>query len=207
MFDIFDNKIDLTKLVCHSGGAEGSDSYFESIGISYGVKVRAYSYKTKYHTSENKVEISNEDYEEGVTAVNKANKTLGRYGIHKFMNLLARNWSQVKYSNEVFAVGVIIPSGKRNVKGYYNKSNFEMVDGGTGYAVQMAIDNNKSVYVFDQDRDCWFRWSFTSLRFIELKESPVITCENFAGIGTREIKNNGINAIKELYKKTFENGI
>ena len=204
MIDIFGNTpIRLNKLVCHSGGADGADTYWETIGDNYGVKTKAYSYKTKYHTTENKVEISDEDYEEGVKEITKANRVLSRYGIHKFMNLLARNWSQVKYSDEVFAIGTIIQPGKKGSKGFYNKSQLEVVDGGTGYAVQMAIDNRKTVYVFDQEKDKWFRWSYTSLSFRELKGTPVITSENFAGIGTREIKPNGILAIQEVYNLTF----
>ena len=202
--DIFGNKpIRLDKLVCHSGGAIGSDTYFETIGANYGVKTKAYSYKTKYHTTDNKVEISDTDYEEGVKAIQIANKTLGRFGIHRFMNLLARNWAQVKYSDEVFAIGTIVEPGKKGSKGFYNKSEFQVVDGGTGYAVMMGIDNQKTVYVFDQDKDKWFRWSYTSLSFRELKGTPVITSENFAGIGTREIKPNGILAIQEVYNLTF----
>jgi len=34
-------------------------------------------------------------------------------------------------------------------------------------------------------------------------ETPKITTQNFAGIGTREIEQNGILAIKEVYKLTF----
>lgn len=204
MIDIFGNEpIRLDRLICHSGGAEGSDTYWETIGANYGVKTKAYSYKTKYHTTENKVEISDTDYEEGVKEITKANRTLNRYGIHKFMNLLARNWSQVKYSDEVFAIGTIVEPGKKGSKGFYNKSEFQVVDGGTGYAVQMAINNGRFVYVFDQDKDKWFRWSHTSLRFIEITKPLKISYENFAGIGTREIKPNGIKAIEEVYKLTF----
>jgi hypothetical protein len=204
MIDIFGNTpIRLNKLVCHSGGADGADTYWETIGDNYGVKTKAYSYKTKYHTTENKVEISDSDYEEGVKEITKANRVLSRYGIHKFMNLLARNWSQVKYSDEVFAIGTIVEPGKKGSKGFYNKSEFQVVDGGTGYAVQMAINNGKFVYVFDQDKDKWFRWSYTSLRFIEVTKPLKISYENFAGIGTREIKPNGIKAIEEIYKLTF----
>lgn len=204
MIDIFGNTpIRLNRLVCHSGGAAGADTYWETIGDNYGVKTKAYSYKTKYHTTENKVEISDEDYEEGVKEITKANRVLSRYGIHKFMNLLARNWSQVKYSDEVFAIGTIVEPGKKGSKGFYNKSEFQVVDGGTGYAVQMAINNGKFVYVFDQDKDKWFRWSYTSLKFIEVTKPLKISYENFAGIGTREIKPNGIKAIEEIYKLTF----
>jgi hypothetical protein len=204
MIDIFDKKpIDLTKLVCHSGGAPGSDTVWESEGYVYGVDTRAYSHKTPKHTSPNKVEISDEDYSEGVIEVNKANKFLNRYGIHKYMNLLARNWAQVKYSEQIFAIGTIIKPGCKNTKGYYNKGEFDIVDGGTGYAVMMGINNKKEVFVFDQIRDKWFRWSYSTFQFVEMKNVPSITSQNFAGIGTREIQPNGVKSIKDVFEKTF----
>lgn len=204
MIDIFDKKpLDLSRLTCHSGGAEGSDTYWESIGKKYGVKTKAYSYKTKYHSSSNKIEISEEDYLEGIDEVNKANKWLGRFGIHKYMNLLARNWAQVKYSKEVFAIGSIVDPGKRGSRGYYSKSKYQTVDGGTGYSIMMGINNNRLIYVFDQKQLKWFRWSYTSMLFIELKEVPVIGSQDFAGIGTREITKDGIKAIEDVYLNTF----
>ena len=116
MIDIFDNKpLDLNNIVCHSGGAVGADTEWELIGKEFGVITRAYSYKTAYHVSENKVEISEDDYKEGVEEVKKANKWLNRYGIHKYMNLLARNWSQVKYSDQILAIGYIVKKGEKNI--------------------------------------------------------------------------------------------
>jgi hypothetical protein len=204
MIDIFDkNPIDLTNIVCHSGGAEGSDTYWENIGEEFGVKTKAYSYKTPKHTSLNKVEISDEDYKEGIVEVNKANKFLNRYGIHKYMNLLARNWAQVKYSKQIFAVGTIIKPGDKNNRGYYNKGKYDIVDGGTGYAVRMGINNEREVYVFDQIKEKWFRWSYSSLRFVDIGKVPSITEQDFAGIGTREILPNGIKAIRDVYELTF----
>ena len=200
---IFDDiEIDLSDITCHSGGATGSDSVFESRGIKYGVKTKAYSYKTSSHKSPNKVEISDVDYNEGIDEVNKANRHLGRFGIHKYMNLLARNWAQVKYSTQVFAIGIIVDPGKKSPKGYYSKSKFQTIDGGTGYAVQMAINNKRSVYVFDQIKEKWFRWSYDAMSFMET-DVPKIQTQNFAGIGTREINDVGIKAIEDIYEKTF----
>jgi len=201
--DIFNIKIDLNKVTCHSGGAIGSDTVWEEVGEEFGVKTKAYSYRTKSHVSPNKVEISDQDYEQGVIEITKANKTLGRFGIHKYMSLLARNWAQVKYSKQVFAIGSIIKAGEKSTKGYKNNSKSDVVDGGTGYAVMMAINQENDVYVFDQTKDKWFRWSYNSLRFVETKEVPSITEQNFAGIGTREIQPNGIKAIRDVYQKTF----
>jgi hypothetical protein len=205
MIDIFDNKpLDLNNIVCHSGGAVGADSEWENIGKEFNIKTKAYSYKTSYHISENKTEISDSDYKEGIEEINKANKWLNRYGIHKYMNLLARNWAQVKYSDQVIAIGTIVRKGEKSPKGYPNKGKFDMVDGGTGYACQMAINHERPVYVFDQLKDKWFRWSYSSLCYMEC-HCPKISYQNFAGIGTREIKPNGIQAIRDVYTKTFSN--
>ncbi len=204
MIDLFEQtKIDFTNITCHSGGAEGSDTYWEEIGIEYGVKTKAYSYQTKYHKSPNKVEISDEDYKEGIIEVSKANSILNRFGIHKFMNLLARNWTQVKYSQQIFAIGQIVNPGETGSRGYKSKSKFQIVDGGTGYCCQMAINNKKEVFVFDQLKLQWYRWSYVAMRFIPLKETPTIKTQNFAGVGTRQITDDGIKAIREVYLKTF----
>ena len=206
--DLFDKpKLDLSKVVCHSGGAEGSDTAWEKIGEKFGVTTRAYSYKTKSHTSPSKVEISEDDYKEGMEEINRANKWLNRYGIQKYMNLLARNWAQVKYSKQIFAIGTILKTGSKNSKGYYNKGKYDVVDGGTGYAVMMGINHNRDVYVFDQTRDKWFRWSYTSLSFVEMNDIPVIESQDFAGIGTRELQPNGLKAIRDVYEKTFKKTI
>lgn len=205
MDDIFlEHKLDLRNIVCHSGGAIGSDSYFENIGKEYGVMTKAYSYKTSYHKSEYKVEISDEDFLEGINEVRKANKVMKRFNSSKYINLLARNWCQVKYSDEVFAIGTILDHRQKNTKGYYNNSEIQIVDGGTGYATSMCIINNKPLFVFDQQKNGWFKWSYISNRFIQLKQIPKISKQNFAGIGTREIKDNGIESIRNLYKNTFE---
>ena len=199
--DLFNNKpIDLSMCICHSGGAIGSDTYFDSIGKEYKVSTRAYSYKTPKHISSNKVEISEEDYLEGVKEIKIANKELKRYGIDRYMNLLARNWARIKYSEETFAIGNIVEPGKKGDK-YYNKSKYQEVSDGTGYAVKMSILHGHPTYVFDQKQNCWFEWSYIIKKYKKC-DDPVIKFHNFAGIGTRNINENGINAIKKLYKDT-----
>lgn len=203
MIDLFERNIDLKNITCHSGGATGSDTEFSKISKEFNIKVNDYSYKTSYHNSPNKVEISDEDYKEGIIEINKANKHLRRFGIKKYMNLLARNWSQVKYSTQIFAIGTIVEPGGKTPENYYSKSKIQTVSGGTGYAVMMGILHFKEVFVFDQSKDKWFRWSYSTMSFIQLNEVPKISSKNFAGIGTRNINQNGINAIKSLYKNSF----
>ena len=86
--------------------------------------------------------------------MNKAAKILGKNPQREeTINLLARNWCQVKYSKQVIAIGHILNPGEKSAKGYRCNSKYQSVDGGTGYAVQMAIDNLKEVYVFDQIKE------------------------------------------------------
>lgn len=191
-------------MICHTGGAIGSDSYFESISKSYGFNVNAYSYKTNYHNSNNKVEISEEDYHEGIVKIKEANKILKRSNIEKYMNLLSRNWAQVKYSSAIIAIGAIILPNDINSQGYKNKAKIEVVDGGTGYAVMMGILETKLIYVFDQNKEQWYKWSYVIGKFITC-DIPVLPEEitDFAGIGTRQLNNAGSEAINNFFKVNF----
>ena len=62
---------------------------------------------------------------------------------------------------------------------------------------------SKPVYVFDQIKLKWFRWSYSTMSFIDLVEIPIIKTQNFAGVGTRKINSEGIKAIEDVYSKTF----
>lgn len=171
----------VTTYVNHSGGAIGSDTMWGEIGEEYGVVSNHYYHGAK--TPNGNIEITEEQFERGKQHVYKANETLHRRP-DKYMNLLARNWIQVENSDAVFAIGQL----KNNV-----------VDGGTGWAVQMAIDVNKPVYVFDQERNKWY--TKVDEDWVEIG-TPTLT-PNFAGIGTRNINQNGIEAIRDVYENTF----
>ena len=177
----------MNNIICNSGGAKGSDSIFEEHCMKHGIKVNAFSYKTKYHTSENKVEISDDDFNEGIEMIKKANEILKRSGIFKFINLLARNWCQVKYSDATFAIanGLDLKTG--------------IVDGGTGWAVAMSIMANHPTFVYVQMSRQWYMYSFEMKKFVEC-DTPTLT-NNFAGIGTREINGAGLDAIANCYMK------
>jgi hypothetical protein len=69
----------------------------------------------------------------------------------------------------------------------------------------MGINNEREVFFFDQVRDKWFRWSYSTLQFVEIKDTPVITNNDFAGIGTRELEPNGLKAIRDIYEKSLKN--
>jgi len=181
---------------CHSGGCAGSDMEWENQCNNYGIKTIAYSFYNHKQDGKNPKVLTVEELEEGYSKCRIANKSLKRNFdgiIYPYVkNLLARNWFQVKNSEAVFAI----------INKFLTQ---DTVAGGTGWAVQMAIDCDKPVFVYYQDNMCggWFRYmpvaGFESLR----GEIPTLT-KNFAGIGTREITDNGKRAIKEILEKNFK---
>lgn len=177
---------------CHSGGAEGADAYFEFFSEQFKVRTVAYSYKTKFHRSVNKYELTYDEFTEGRLQVLQANEVLKRSNIGRYLNLLARNWHQVKHAEEVFAIAPIR---------FYN-NGFE-IRGGSAWAVQMAVNAGKNTFVYDQEQLQWFYWDKSRGMFRTLNKPPRITALNFAGIGTRNINLFGIQAIEQLYKNTF----
>lgn len=181
-----------TPITNHSGGATGADTFFELEGEKYGVKTVAYSFKGHNTKSKNVKILTDEELNEGMEHINIANKTLKRHigNISPYVRkLLARDWFQVKNSDTIFAVSSLQDESK--------------VTGGTGWATQMGIDNNKIVYVFDQNQNKWFRFSYIMYKFLEMDKEPTLT-DNFAGIGSREMNENGKNAILRLYKNKFK---
>lgn len=182
-----ENKID--NYICHSGGAIGADTFFEELCERYGIEIRAYSYKTGYHKSKNKVEISEEVFQEGVSVVSKINnKYLKRRGINKYMHLLARNFAQIKNTEVVYAISEL---------------DNGLVKGGTAYACYMAIDARIPVYLFEQKEGRWYRYSFGSEKFVVENDPPIIKYGNFTGIGTRKLNSLGEKAIEELFSRSF----
>ena len=187
-----------TIYVNHSGGAVGSDYYWGIIGEKYGVKSNHYWYKNI--TPNGNVEISEEDALEGQQKVTIAARQMGRIApTHQVRDeRLIRNWSQVKYSDAIFAVTTLLQVGDE--MNYGKKALIVQGKGGTGYAIQMAINEGKPTYVYDQIRKRWYKningeWSET--------DTPTLT-PNFAGIGTRELNEDGKRAIEGVYEKTFK---
>lgn len=178
--------VKIEKITNHSGGAIGADTAWDEIGKEFGMVNNNHYYFEGFKTPNGNTSIPIEQKNEADAKLKKANETLHRrFPTSKeyVNNLLRRNWWQVKNSDAIFAISSITD----------NK-----VDGGTGWAVHMAIGENKPVYVFDQKIKQWFTWNGSS--FIPT-EIPTLT-KNFAGIGTREINDAGKQAIREVYQKT-----
>lgn len=185
---------------------KGGDSIWVSVAKERGItKINAHgpadiegSYKAKDKTAH---EIED--------AYQKAAKALGRpilFSTTVVGKLVRRSYLQVKDADAVFAIGPILSPGERNSAGYINRSEIECVDGGTGYAVQMAIDMGKPVHVYDYVRKGWFVYNPRTRRFTS-EPRPQLT-PNFTGIGSRQVEGNQevIDEVRKVFDVT-ENGV
>jgi hypothetical protein len=187
--------VQLSDYTNYSGGALGGDKEWESVGKEYGLK------KQVNYLPDTLKKLTKEQVQEVEAAYQKAVVDLGRRSLAANTyagGLVRRDYLQAKAADAVYAISTLVGPGQTDPKGYVNKTNNTIVSGGTGYAVQMAINLGKPVYVFDQVRNQWYKningeWSKS--------EVPTLT-KNFAGIGTRELNEAGKQAIRDVYKNT-----
>jgi predicted NAD-dependent protein-ADP-ribosyltransferase YbiA (DUF1768 family) len=209
--EVNNSKVEAKDFTNHSGGAEGSDIQWDKTGKEFGF-INNKHYWTETKTPHGNTEITKEDFEEGrYESAKAAKRNFGyQYSAMKDSRLI-RNWSQVKHSDAIFAIGKIVNIGEKifpNQKSDTRIATNPSVTGGTGYAVGMGINNNRPVYVFNQSKSDkydigWYKWDNNSNNFIKT-EIPTLTKE-FAGIGTREINDAGKQAIRDVYEKTLQN--
>lgn len=200
----------------NSGGAYGSDTYWDVIGRQFGLtKINHFRPADNQRLSktlrDRNVKPFSITHEQSNYAREQIKQLTGRelpYDIGG--ELLARDFYQVDKSDGVFAIANITSSQRA-------------VEGGTNMAVQVGIKQGKPVHVYDLNTESWYQYNQSTGRF-EVEDTPVLT-KSFAGVGTRNIQNykvnkNGqwvdregyagydkalkaANAIKAVYQKTF----
>ena len=182
--------------ICLSGGALGADLQWGMNAGRDGQSVIHWSFE-KHKSDAPKQELvvlSDEQLEKADEFLAKASKKLKRpwpgSRSHKVKSLLRRNWYQIAWSESLYAVATIHP-----VK--------QTVDGGTGWAVQMFLDRFEKealfepipAYVYDQTQKQWFQW----IGRWKAIESPPKPSGIWAGVGTRELNDDGKWAIRNLF--------
>jgi hypothetical protein len=177
--------------MCLSGGAEGADLQWGMVAGRAGYSVRHFifsGHRSKAPADE-LVVLTRDQLLAADPFLEIANKTLKRrwpVSNDWVASLLRRNYYQVTWSDAVYAISSIDKNG--------------LVKGGTSWAVQMFIDRfeGKScpAYVFDQDQGIWFSWA--GEEGWQSCGSPPVPTGIWAGIGTRELNQNGKDAIRNL---------
>jgi hypothetical protein len=178
--------------LCLSGGAKGADLQWGMCAGMAGHKVIHWSFE-KHYTQAPEIEVvrlSPEQLAEGDEPMKRAAKALKKGVPHKpwIKPLIQRNWFQVRWSSSCYAVCDIIDG---------------VPQGGTAWAVQMFLhrkfdgEKNLDCYVFDQKQNAWFHF-YDLAGFVMLAEPPPTPAGIWAGVGTRELHQNGKVAIRNL---------
>lgn len=158
----------------------------------------AYSFAGHKSKSRRSIVLDNETLKTADPYLKEANKVLNRTFPTKSEhtnNLLRRNFWQIKDTDCVYAVAGINPADNN-------------VFGGTAWAVTMAIMFSKPINIFDQEKGIWFIDSYfqnSVIHWESLEEATGLSIPNkpsgkYTGIGSRNLNQKGIMAIRSLYE-------
>lgn len=178
-----------------SGGAVGADTVFATQALKRDIDVDIHSF-LGHKTNSSSIRVlsniiihSKEDLDNALPYIKQANKVLKRKipSPGYVRNLLCRNYYQINKTDCVIAVGRLdMPNNT--------------VKGGTGWAVQMALDKYIPVFLFDMNANVWLS-SFGLNKIMGVWHSPFLKeYNNITGIGSRELTPKGAQEIKKLFE-------
>jgi predicted lactoylglutathione lyase len=189
----------------YHGGAKKYDTYWEQDGKTFGVtKHTVYTVDSYDKLDQATKDKLNAKYDAARTWLGRSILSTDTYA----GKLVRRDMMQAAKADGIFAVSEIVAPGTKGRKGYVNKTNHPIIEGGTGYAVASGILLGKPVYVFNQDSNYgydtgWYKWDSTTNNFIKT-DTPVLT-KNYAGIGSSTNETEiGRQAIRDVYANTFK---
>ena len=172
-----------------SGGAAGAEAAFGAAAERYGVDEVNFTFEGHNPARQRgRRVLTNAELRRGDVSLGYVSRLMHRKypDTPLFRKVLQTIWHQVQNAQEIYLVGKI--------------NDDDTVTGGTGVAAEYAKIFNKPLYVFDQDRDGWFRWAGEGWKN---ESAPVIRQPLFCGTGTRFLKANGQAAIDALLARTF----
>jgi hypothetical protein len=184
--------------ICLSGGADGADLEWGSCATAAGHDVIHWSFpghRTRA-PADQIIRLSDKDLDVATDALNSAARTLEKSPPTRpiISRLTRRNYYQVAWSASCYAVTVIQDTTDEAAKRKI---------GGTAWATTIFAQmhpENREMYLFDQEKDGWFRWDPDSQGWVAMPagESPPRPRGIWAGIGSRDLRENGRDAIRRL---------
>ena len=131
--------------VLYTGGAKGTDELAEELAKYFGLQVEVIvppSHPRSNYVSPSKVEVLVLANPHPYQAAQKLCKSVPTH--FYTLQLLQRNYLIAKKAHTVYAFGILENDAKR-------------VQGGTGWTVQLALDQRKDVHLFDIPSQTWYR--------------------------------------------------
>lgn len=175
--------------VLFSGGAGGAESAFGAAAERHGIEEVNFSFEGHNISRTRGIRVLTQaELRQGDVSLAYVSRLMNRkfHDTPVLRKILQSIWHQINSGQEIYVVGQILPDGT--------------VKGGTGWGAEFAKLCNKPLFVFDQDRDHWSRWTGDAWEEVS---GPIITHARFTGTGTRSIKENGTRAIDRLFAQSF----
>lgn len=172
----------------YSGGAPGAEAVFGECAEKWGLREVNFTFdghvqaRTRGAHPLTELELAAGD----VSLAYVSRRLRRSWSAHApIKRVLQSLWHMVSAAQQVFVVGAIQEDGT--------------VTGGTGWSVELARMWSKRLWVFDQDKNSWYRWNGDDW----FPGEPIIDSTTICGTGTRYLADNGRAAIEELFARTF----
>jgi hypothetical protein len=178
--------------ILFSGAAAGAEAEFGACAERHGIEEVNFTFDGHKDVRARGIRVLNhEELQAGDVSLEYVSRLMHRRYTEGPMirKVLQTLWYQVNNGQEIYVIGVILEDGT--------------VRGGTGWGAEFAKLCNKPLYVFDQEKDGWFEWTGSDWK-AHGKTAPTITHPHFTGTGTRQLQNNGRQAIEDLFTNSFE---
>jgi hypothetical protein len=177
--------------ILFSGGASGAEAHFGTCAERHGIEEVNFTFEGHHEVRRRGLRaLNHEELQAGDVSLEYVSRLMNRRyteggAIRKVLQSL---WYQVNSGQEIYVVGTILADNT--------------VRGGTGWGAEFAKLCNKSLHVFDQEKDAWFKWAGASWQAVATP-GPIVAHTHFTGTGTRSLQPNGQGAIERLFDRSF----
>lgn len=175
----------------YSGAAPGAEATFGEFAQRYGLAEVNYTYEGHTPARERGLTpLSERKLRQGDVSLSYVAKRMNRTFTTSptFRRVLQCIWHQVNQAQQVIVVGLIKDDGT--------------VKGGTGWGAELARVWSKPLWVFDQEKEQWFRWNVLEEKWVPSR-TPRLIATNVAGTGTRFLTDAGREAIASVFATSF----
>ena len=178
--------------ILFSGGASGAEAAFGACAERHGIEEVNFTFDGHRIDRHRGVRVLNhEELLTGDVSLEYVSRLMRRRYTDSpaLRRVLQTLWYQINSGQEIYVVGAV--------------QDDDTVRGGTGWGAEFAKLCNKPLFVFDQDRDGWHRWTGSAWASLAAAQAPVVTHAHFTGTGTRTLRENGKAAIEALFDRSF----
>jgi hypothetical protein len=178
--------------ILFSGGINGAEAEFGINAERFGIEEVNFTFEGHAIARQRGIRmLTHNELKNGDVSLEYISKLMNRKYTETpaFRKILQSIWYQINNGQEIYVIGEILDD--------------KTVKGGTGWGAEFAKLCNKPIFVFDQKRDAWFTWNQLDWTQYKKSEEPVVKHIHFVGTGTRFLEENGKQAIKELFERSF----